>query len=206
MADGNSPDGRTTRHDGRRQELMDAAVAYVFREGLSDLSLRPMAKALGISHFTLLHHFGSKDELIQRVLSEVRTRQLEQVRQSMQDETDPLRILDVGWRSLSREERIPFWRAFFEVYGIAVKHPDRYRDFLDSIVKAWLPWLTRAVIASGTPKTKAARLATLMQATLRGLILDLLTTGERERVEDSYKLLCEILRRELKSPNSSAKA
>jgi len=178
---------------------MAKAVDYVFREGLSELSIRPMAAALGISHRTLLHHFGSKEEMVARVLAEVRTRQLEELRQRAFNETDPLRMLDDAWERLSAEERIPFWRSFFEVYGIAVKHPDRYVEFLDNIVKAWLPVQIRAVIAAGVPARKAPLLATLMQASLRGLILDLLTTGDRKRVEASYTMLREMLKRELKA-------
>lgn len=199
-------DGRNTRHAGRRRQLMDDAIQYVFSNGLSGLSIRPMAEALGISHRTLLHHFGSKEQMVARVLAEVRARQLEGLfRQRQAAETDPLRMLDVGWQNLSAEDRLPFWRAFFEVYGIAVKHPDRYADFLDDIVKAWLPQQTRAVLAAGVPAKKAPLLATMMQATMRGLILDLLTTGDRKRVEASYMMFRDILRRELEAARTASK-
>lgn len=200
MVQADSSDGRNKRHQARRDELMEAAIKYVFEQGLADLSIRPMAKKMGISHRTLLHHFGSKAEMITRVLSEVRTRQLEGLfRQRAMGETDPLRMLDAGWKNLSSEERLPFWRAFFEVYGIAVKNPDRHAEFLDDIVKAWLPEQTRTVLAAGVPTKKAPLLATVMQATMRGLILDLLTTGDRTRVEASYRMFREILKRELES-------
>lgn len=199
MPRGDSADGRYTRHEGRRQEILSGAIDYVFKNGLSELSIRPMAEALGISHRTLLHHFGSKEEMIARVLAEVRTRQLEQLRRSVLTGTDALGMLDAYWQSMCSEERIPFWRAFFEVYGIAVKNPDRYAGFLDNIVKAWLPVQTNALIASGVPAKRAPLLATLMQASLRGLILDLLTTGDRRRVEAAYAMFRESLKRELKA-------
>lgn len=200
-------DGRYTRHSARRRRLMDDAIKYVFSNGLSSLSIRPMADALGISHRTLLHHFGSKEQMVARVLAEVRTRQLEGLfRQRLIAANDPLRMLDVGWQNLSAEDRLPFWRAFFEVYGIAVKHPDRYADFLDDIVKAWLPEQIRAVLAAGVPGRKAPLLATMMQATMRGLILDLLTTGDRQRVEASYAMFRAIVRRELGAARSPSRA
>ena len=36
---------------------------YVAQNGLSDVSLRTLATALGTSHRMLIHHFGSKEEL-----------------------------------------------------------------------------------------------------------------------------------------------
>src|SRR5882757_11130542 len=93
-----SLDGRNTRHEGRRRELMDDAVQYVLSHGLSDLSIRPMAEALGISHRTLLHHFGSKEELVERVLAEVRLRHLQQLKeQAQRQKLDALKMLDEAW-------------------------------------------------------------------------------------------------------------
>src|SRR5690348_7958382 len=68
------PDGRRARHERHRKDLLDAALTYIFEHGLADLSLRPLAEALGISHRTLLYHFGSKEQLIVEVLQEVRAR------------------------------------------------------------------------------------------------------------------------------------
>ena len=191
-------DGRSTRHAARRREIMDDAIQYIFSNGLADLSIRPMAEAMGISHRTLLHHFGSKDEMIARVLSEVRQRELEQLKHRTLDiDQDPLSIMDAAWAYASKKSRLSFWRSFFEIYGIALNNPDRYSDFLDSIVAAWLPQLTRAITASGVPKKKTLPIATLMQASLRGLMLDLLTTGDRKRVQASFLMLRQMLRREL---------
>lgn len=200
-------DGRYTRHNDRRRELLDAAIDYVFREGLSGLSIRPMAEALGISHRTLLHHFGSKEEMIARVLAEVRTRQLEGLRRRATDEgLGLLDRLDVSWVELSAPERLPFWRSFFEIYGIAARNPQQYRDFLESIVKAWLPSLVRGAQAEGLSRDKAEVLATLCQANCRGLILDLLTTGEHKRVQKAYAMFRESVRRELDAGKARGKA
>ena len=198
-------DGRSTRHAARRREVMDDAIQYIFANGLADLSIRPMAEAMGISHRTLLHHFGSKDDMIVKVLSEVRQRELDQLKQRTLDAAqDPLAIMDSAWAYAAKESRLSFWRSFFEIYGIALKNPDRYTDFLDSIVAAWLPMLSSAVTKAGVAETKAMAIATLMQASLRGLILDLLTTGDRKRVQATFLLLREMLRRELEAPELAA--
>ena len=46
--------------EGRKQELLDAAIGYVAQHGLTDLSLRRLAAELGTSHRMLIHHFGGR--------------------------------------------------------------------------------------------------------------------------------------------------
>ena len=48
----------------RRAELLDQVVGYLGRHGIAGVSLRPVARALGVSVNALVHHFGSKDELV----------------------------------------------------------------------------------------------------------------------------------------------
>src|ERR1700758_607755 len=48
----------------RRAELLDEVVGYLGRNGIAGVSLRPVARALGVSVNALVHHFGSKDELM----------------------------------------------------------------------------------------------------------------------------------------------
>ena len=152
----------------RRAQLLDAAIDYAVEHGLSDLTLRPLADALDVMPNTLVHHFGSKEEMLSEILNGVRDR-LREMRAGMESEPhgDPL----IGvWEWTASPERLSFFRSFFEAYGFALHQPERYRAFLERVVSDWLP------------SAKAER-ATLELAVLRGLLLDLLTTGERERVE-----------------------
>ena len=48
---------------GRKAELLDRAYAYVLEHGLADMSLRPLATAIGSSPRVLLFLFESKDNL-----------------------------------------------------------------------------------------------------------------------------------------------
>ena len=65
-----------TRDAGLRGELLASIVDYVLAHGLADLSLRPLAKAVGASPRTMLYHFGSKDALVVAILEETSRRQL----------------------------------------------------------------------------------------------------------------------------------
>ncbi|MQA07279.1 MAG: TetR family transcriptional regulator [Pseudonocardiaceae bacterium] len=159
----------------RKAELLDAAVDYVFRHGLAGLSLRPLASALETSSRMLVYHFGGKEELISQIVQAVRARF-----QGMLDELAPRRgdrlaVLDTAWRLMSAPEAAPFFRFFFEVYGLALREPVRYQGFLEHVVADWLR------VLGGDAQ------ATALVALVRGLLLDLVSTGDRARVEAAYR-------------------
>ncbi|SEI99761.1 transcriptional regulator, TetR family [Arthrobacter sp. yr096] len=52
----------------RRAELVEAAFQVFAEKGYLGLSIRQIAEAVGTSHTALLHHFGSKEALLEAVL------------------------------------------------------------------------------------------------------------------------------------------
>jgi AcrR family transcriptional regulator len=167
----------------RRQALLDAAVEYCIAHGVSDLSLRPLATALGTQAPVLLHHFGTKEQLVSAVLNRVRDRLRSRGRET--EAATPRAGLLAVWAWASDPEQEPFLRLFFECYGLALRHPDRYRDFLDGVVADWLATPMAAVDDVS---------ATIAMAIIRGLLLDLLTTGDRDRVEAAMQRAVALMR------------
>src|SRR3954451_19659362 len=96
-----------TRPTERRPELLEQAADYVLAHGLSGLSIRPLAAALGLSHRTLLYHFGSKDELVVAVLDVIRARDQGRIRETLR-RADPSTAADLfraAWAHFSSPER-----------------------------------------------------------------------------------------------------
>lgn len=167
----------------RRRELLEGAVDFVIANGISDLSLRPLADALGTQAPVLLHHFGSKEHLVQEVLRGVRDRVRSLGRSA---ETQNHRSgLGTVWAWVSDPAQGPLMRLFFETYGLALRHPDRYAEFLQHAVRDWLDEPLAAVDEIS---------ATLAIATVSGLMLDLLTTGDSARVDDAFERFTFLLR------------
>src|SRR5690349_16209108 len=52
----------------KRAELVEAAFRVFAEKGYLGLSIRQIAEAVGTSHTALLHHFGSKEALLEAVL------------------------------------------------------------------------------------------------------------------------------------------
>jgi AcrR family transcriptional regulator len=168
----------------RRRQLLEGAVDYVVEHGITDLSLRPLAASLGTQAPVLLHHFGTKEHLVEEILSEVRGRVRALGRHA---EADAYRSgLGAVWGWTSDPEQAPLMRLFFEAYGLALRHPDRYRYFLDHAIQDWLDEPLAAIDDVS---------ATLAIATITGLVLDLLTTGDRDRVEQAMERFLGLLRR-----------
>ncbi len=63
-------------HKSPRQRLLDGAIEYVAANGMTDLSLRSLAAALGTSHRLLIFHFGSKERLWIEIVQTVEQRQI----------------------------------------------------------------------------------------------------------------------------------
>ena len=108
------------------------------------------------------------------------------------------RSFDWRWISARRNER--FLRLFFEVYGLALQDPSRFPGFLEGVVADWLPLVESALRGGGVAPDRARALAPLVVAVERGLLLDLLATGERRRVNRAHR---EFVDRLVESPASA---
>lgn len=172
----------------RKSELLDAVIDYLFEHGLSDLSLRPLSDALETSPRNLLYHFGSKEEMVVQALTEARDREQRLVLDWMRTHPDAAleEILQHFWMSLSSAENAPFLRLLFEVYAIALYDPTRFPGFPEAAVADWFPVLEQAFLSHGLGASEAQMRATLTVATARGLLLDLLAIGDRERVDRAF--------------------
>ncbi|ANP56473.1 AcrR family transcriptional regulator [Streptomyces griseochromogenes] len=184
------------RQEPRRSELLDAATAYVMEQGLDGLSIRPLAAALGIGHRTLLYYFGSKEELIAEIFMAFRAhdRRVLDVNSAVLASAGPDQAIEAVWEAMSAPEQTGYWRFFFEAYGYAVREPERYRAFLDGIVLDWLALIGDHLVAAGiVDPERSFALATLTLAAFRGLLLDLVATGDRDRTSAAARALAAAL-------------
>ena len=178
-----------TRDPHAQARLLQAVVDHVLDEGMTDLSLRPLAHAVGVSPRTLLYYFGTKDALVLAVVDEARKRQralLEGwLRRSAEYDIQTLLLGAWRWLSAPRNER--FFRLFFETYGIGLQRRKRYAAFLTGAVDDWVDFFRRLLTGGGVDAARAANLATILVAVTRGLLLDLLATGDRARANRAFR-------------------
>ena len=191
--------GRPIDHH-RRAELLDAVVDYTVEHGFSDLSWRPVAAALGVSTTTLVHRFGAKEQMLESILGRLRERMLAAAREALGEQPNLPKAARAAWNLTSNAERGQEFRLFFAVYGRALQAPREFADFLQHVVADWMGAL-RDAQGPDTDAAKATRTATLVIATLRGLLLDLLATGDRDRVQDAAESFLASLEPEADPPS-----
>lgn len=187
----------TTAVDGadsaRRAELLNKLIDYSAEHGLSGMSLRPLATAVGSSPRVLLYFFGSKEGLIGEVLLRSREQQMALVRQWLAEADEPADRVERLWQWLADPAHAGLERLFFESYARSLHDVDGpWRGFGEQSVRDWLPVIDRLVrITDGRRDTG---LSTFVLASLRGLLIDLLATGDRARIGRGFDTLATALR------------
>jgi AcrR family transcriptional regulator len=163
-----------------RARLLAAAIEYLQTRGISELSLRELAAAIGTSHRMLIYHFGSKEGLLVAVVQEVEEQQRRFLASLAVDPSVGRReAIAVMWRHFADTRLWPAERLFFEIYGQALQGRPGTAGFLDGIVGDWIEMLTQYSVQLGSSPENARAEARLGIAVMRGLLLDLLATGDR---------------------------
>lgn len=174
----------------RRVEILDAVVDYIAERGIGDLSLRPVAKALGQSTFVLTYHFGDRDGLITAALEHFEAKQRELVK---------------SWSRLHGRGGIAttmrrYWRAMLSQrnqrlirFGFEIASSPAGWAFGPRITSDWVTFLAARLSEAGLVRAEAQREATLLVATMNGLLFDLMATGDRRRIEGALDLYAERL-------------
>ena len=184
----------------RRARLLARVVDYLLRRGLHDLSLRPAAAAAGTSPRILLYYFGSKERLLVEAITEIRTRERLRLAEEMQGARfggDVSQVVWDVWQWFSARRREPYLRLFYELYALAAANRRRFQRFVDAFSEDYLAVMREGLQQWGFAADESEAAATLYLATFRGLLLDLLTTGDRARVDAAVKQLAADLEREL---------
>jgi AcrR family transcriptional regulator len=175
-----------TVNEKRPEELRNAIVRYLIQHGLTDLSLRPLAKAVGSSPRVLLYYFGSKEKMLIELLAEVRQRQ-----RAIYSEVQGAsfgQACQIIWKRMSAADSEPVFRLFFEAYGIALRRPQLYKAFLRATIEDWLQLIADPLCREGYKRGEARAFATIILAGLRGFMLDYCTTRDRKRLDRAVGL------------------
>jgi AcrR family transcriptional regulator len=173
---------------GPKDRLLGLAVDFLTERGLGDISLRELAAALGTSHRMLIYHFGSKEGLYVEVIRETERRQQAALAGLFEESDGDLADLTRRfWRRLSAPELAPLERLFFEVYGQALQGRPYAVPVLDGVVDSWIETAVPVLKGAGLSDRDARAEARLGLAVVRGLLLDLLATGDTRGVEDALE-------------------
>jgi AcrR family transcriptional regulator len=182
----------------RRAELLERAYRYVLDHGLTDVSLRPLATAIGSSPRVLLYLFDSKDGLVRALLTRSRAEETELLALLARPTPDAPRDLHTAteqlWHWLAEPRRRAVLTLWVEAYARSLTEPDGpWSGFARATVTDWLRLLAGFQTADVRDSAEGAARRTLALAVLRGALLDLLATGDRERTTDAIRIQLAVL-------------
>jgi AcrR family transcriptional regulator len=173
-----------------KEKLLEAVVDFALTAGIADKSLRAMAEAVGTSHRMLIHHFGSREGLLVEVIRAVEARErLLAAELSGSPEEAGQRF----WAHLRSPRLAAQERLFFEVYGQALQGREWAKPLLDGIVEDWIGPVAAVLEADGASPETARIVARLCVAASRGLLLDVLATGDDQEVDSAMQYFLQML-------------
>jgi AcrR family transcriptional regulator len=164
-----------------RQRILEACTDYALAHGLPD-RLAPLADAAGTSNRMLIYHFGTRDDLFRAVLRQARQRQVEVFTELIRLRDDEPYTVTIGraWKAISGPQGEPYLRIFTRLNETAGE--PYWPGFRRIATIDWLGPLEQGMRSLGRPE-----LATVVLAVIRGLLMDLAATGDRQRTDRALR-------------------
>lgn len=180
----------------RRQELLDRIVDYLAANGLAQATLRPMAAELGVSINRLVHHFGSKEELVAAALQRSLEEQIA-VKDAWLARKPDLTMVELyrkWWRWMCESPaNLARVRLNYEAAALDPVVSGLSGQMRADQIGVWRHHCETHLEADGLSHEQAVLEASLAKATFTGLVVDLLATGDRRRVTRAFDVFADRL-------------
>jgi AcrR family transcriptional regulator len=170
--------------------LLDEVVGYLAMTGLGVSSLRPMALALGVSTHRLVHHFGSKAELVELALRRALATQEDVQRKwlAAQPELSQADLLRRWWAwMLAEPVNLALVRLGFEAVCLDATVTGVAGDLRAAQIGVWRSSIEGRLMEAGLAPKDAEVEASMAKAVFTGLVMDLLATGDVPRLTEALE-------------------
>jgi AcrR family transcriptional regulator len=189
---------RVTNYGTGRAALLDAAVRVVARGGLRRLTYRAVAQEAGVTHGLVVHHFGSRDALIEEAVTHA-------IRSSLSSSA-----LDIGTGEPAdfatglpdMVDSGPETQAFQYELLLEARRTPELLPHLRSLYEEYFE-STREELSRMLPAPVGRGMSRLVFAALEGLVLHQLVFGEREVTEEALTELRILLAKLAEGPAES---
>ncbi len=184
----------------RKPELLAAIVDYLLDKPLATLSFRTVAAGLAVSTYSLVYHFGTRDQLLHEVMGAVAERQdvvMPTVEAERGDIGEHVANIRRSWRLGLQPRSRQLLRLEFEAAMLESREtgPTRTRRMFARWHGAGAEALTRI----GLARDEAVVEARVIVDTMYGLQYDLLVSGDEERASAAFERAIDGYERRLRS-------
>jgi AcrR family transcriptional regulator len=163
----------------RRDVLLAAATDYALSAGLVGLSLRPVAAAVGTSDRMLIYHFGTRDALVSAITTESGHRAVAAINALPATKTVRSGIKAL-WAAYQSPPLAPLLTLYCQAAATGLIGREPYRSDVRASNALWTTSLCNYLIRCGADPHRGRRVATLVDSSLYGFFLDLVTDRPEE--------------------------
>jgi AcrR family transcriptional regulator len=160
------------RTSARRDALAEAATDYALEHGLIDLSLRPLAAAVGTSDRMLLYHFEDKHDLVAAILRVSNDRSVAEIRALTPARSVRRAVADL-WSACAAGQLDRCQRLYVQAAALGLLGREPYLSVVRESNQRWVDARTDYLVQAGATRARAGRAVALLDAAFMGLQLDL---------------------------------
>ena len=150
-----------------------------------------MATEIGVSVNALVHHFGTKEQIVVAALQRANETQIVVLERWLARDPE-LGIADLlrrWWRWMnSSPARLALIRLGIEAAALEATASGLPGDVRAEQIGLWRLDIERRLASEGVPADRVELEASLLKAMFTGLVVDLLATGERRRLGAALEL------------------
>jgi AcrR family transcriptional regulator len=173
----------------RKPQLLGEIIEYLLDKSLASVSFRTIAQALGFSTYTLVYHFGTREQLVSEIVAAVSTRTAaveEQMSRSSDSFESYFAGFDTSWEWTLKPRNRQLQRLEFEAALIEALEPDRH-SFSRSLFATWIRIGQDALTTLGVDAEDAELEVRLLVDTFYGIQFDFVLNNDRDAATRAYR-------------------
>ncbi|HMH58301.1 MAG TPA: TetR/AcrR family transcriptional regulator [Galbitalea sp.] len=173
----------------RKPQLLGEILDYLLDKSLASVSFRTIAQALDCSTYTLVYHFGSREQLLSEIVAAVSTRATV-IDDLMRDSSNTIDRyfagLEESWQWTLQPRNRQLQRLEFEAALIEALEPSTH-TFSRSLLDTWLRIGREALASLGMKPAGAELEARLVVDTFYGIQYDFVLNGDAAPATRAFK-------------------
>lgn len=172
----------------RKPQLLAQILEYLLDEPLASLSFRTLARALEVSTFTLVYHFGSRAQLLSDIVAAISARETD-IQRNLSENQGTLEAyfdgMERSWEWSVQPRNRKLQRLEFEASMMEAQDPSTH-DYTRKLYARWQQIGKDGLQALGLSDADAEVESRLTVDTIFGLQYDLIINGDVDRATDAF--------------------
>jgi AcrR family transcriptional regulator len=173
----------------RKPQLLAEIIEHLLDKSLASVSFRTIAQALGCSTYTLVYHFGTREQLLSEIVAAVSTRATaidEQMRGGSATLDTYFKSFDASWQWTLLPRNRQLQRLEFEAALIESLQPHTH-TFSRALFSTWHRIGKDALVGFGLEPKVAAVEARILVDTFYGIQFDFVLNNEPDAATLAYR-------------------